>query len=82
MAKLTVEIPDALISQVNLRGYSLEAVLSEALTSFLSSPQNIIHTRTWQLCGNFTINTHSDSSNLEEITNYAEQIDDVIYQEF
>jgi hypothetical protein len=57
MAKLAIEIPDTLVSQVKAAGYSLEAVLLKALTQYLANglpPQNITQTRTWELCGRFS----------------------------
>jgi len=91
MAKLMIEIPDELVSQVTSAGYSLEAVLLKALTQYLANgllPQNMTQTLTWQLCGRFTISEAASASPLcevshpEAITNDAEQVDDVLYQGF
>ena len=81
MAKLTVNIPDELVSQVTSAGYSVESVVLKALIQYLAnglSSQDIKQTRTWQLCGNFTV---ADAHETES-TNYAEQVDDVLYQGF
>lgn len=91
MAKLTIEIPDGLVSQVTSAGYSLEAVLLKALTQYLANglpPQNMTQTRTWQLCGGFAISEAASASPLSEVShpeaiaNDAEQLDDVLYQWF
>ncbi|MGF1675341.1 MAG: hypothetical protein ACFCUV_16900 [Rivularia sp. (in: cyanobacteria)] len=80
MAKLTIDIPDELVSQVKSTGYPIEAVLLKALTQYLANnlvSKSITETRTWQLCGHFTVSKNTD---VTEITNYAEQVDDVLYQ--
>lgn len=91
MAKLTIEIPDGLVSQVRAAGYSLEAVLLKALTQYLANglpPQDMTQTRTWQLCGRFAVSEAASTSPSSEdthpatTTNYAEQVDDVLYQGF
>jgi antitoxin (DNA-binding transcriptional repressor) of toxin-antitoxin stability system len=41
-------------------------------------PQSIPETQTWHLCGSFTTNHLLDHT--EVSTNYAEQIDDVLYR--
>lgn len=91
MAKLTIDIPDELVSQVKSTGYSIEAVLLKALTQYLANnlgSKSIIETRTWQLCGRFAVsettsmNPLSENPDVTEMTNYAEQVDDVLYQGF
>lgn len=91
MAKLTIDVPDGLVSQVTAAGYSLEAILLEALTQYLANglpPQTLTQTRTWQLCGRFTLAEFKPESPLSEvshpgaITNEAERVDDVLYQGF
>jgi hypothetical protein len=81
MAKLIVNIPDELVSQVTSASYSVESVVLKALIQYLANglpSQNIMQTRTWQLCGRFAV---SDAHAIES-TNYAEQVDDVLYQGF
>ncbi|MBE9171460.1 hypothetical protein IQ238_29565 [Pleurocapsales cyanobacterium LEGE 06147] len=91
MTKLTINIPDELIAQVKSTGYSIEEVLLEALTQYLANSlvsKSITETRTWQLCGHFTVcdttsrNLLSENTDVTEMTNYAEQVDDVLYQGF
>ncbi len=89
MARLTVEIPDGLLSQVESAGYSIDAILLKALAQYLANGlpiKDVRQTRTWQLCGRFAvsepISTGSLSEDQTEITNYAEQIDDGLYQGF
>lgn len=91
MAKLTIDIPDELVSKFNSAGHSIEAVLLPALTQYLANSlvsRTITETRTWQLCGQFTVSEATSTSLLSEntdateITNYAEQVDDVLYQGF
>jgi hypothetical protein len=91
MAKLTIDIPDELVSQFNSAGYSIETILLPALTQYLANSlvsRTITETRTWQLCGQFAVSEAKSISLLSEnvgaieITNYAEQVDDVLYQGF
>lgn len=91
MARLTIDIPDGLVHQVTAAGLSLETVLLSALTQYLANglpPQPLTQTRTWQLCGQFTLaefnSNHSSSKSIEptSVTNEAEQVDDVLYQGF
>jgi hypothetical protein len=89
MAKLTIDIPDRLISQATAAGYSLEAIVLEALTHYLANglpPQPLTQTLTWQLCGRFTLaesgDSVSDGSDSGAVTNEAERVDDVLYQGF
>lgn len=89
-AKLTLEIPDDLLDQVKLAGHSVETILLKALTQYLANipPRDIVQTRTWQLCGGFSvsettsINLLSENTDVIDITNYAEQVDDILYQGF
>ena len=82
MARLTLEIPDGLVSQVTSAGYSVESIVLKALIQYLADglpTQDITQTRTWQLCGRFAV---SEAAPAIESTNYAEHVDDVLYQGF
>lgn len=71
MATLTLEIPDDLLNQIKSAGHSIEAILPKALTQYLAdelSSQGIMQTRTWQLCGRFTISEAASAEPLSEDT--------------
>lgn len=60
MAKLTIDLPDNLIEQLELTGVPLKEILSQALVEYLathSAVKDITQTRTWELCGSLTIAT-------------------------
>lgn len=89
MAKLTVEVPDGWISCITAAGHSPEAIVLEALTQYVEGGMEtrvITQTRTWQLCGQFVVAIPKlDAASLQRpegnpVTNYAEQIDDILYQ--
>ncbi len=95
MAKLIVEVPDELMSQVQLAGYSVESILSKALAQYIAnelSSHGTAQSRTWDLCGGFTVaemttltqqpTDEQGMDNKNEGTDYGEHIDDVLYQGF
>lgn len=87
MAKLTVEIPDSLLSQLSETGQPLEEVVLKALQQYIQVTPvvPITQTQTWQLCGALEISAPEAQYVLGQdesgrsITNYAEHIDDVLY---
>lgn len=89
MTKVTVEIPDALVSKLNQAGHPVEDILIKALEQYFQTLEgvrsDITQTRTWQLCGSLEVPipelkcvVGSDEQG-KAITNYAEQIDDLLY---
>lgn len=92
MAKLSIDIPDAVVSQMQLSGDTLETVILKALEEYLghqfshtSEVADITQTQTWQLCGRLSLAEPSleempDAADSKGMTNYAEQVDDVLYQ--
>ena len=92
MAKLSIEIPDAVVHQAQSSGDTIETVILKALNDYLvrqlsdnSEATDITQTQTWQLCGDFLVAESSQDgipgvADLETMTNYTEQIDDVLYQ--
>jgi len=95
MAKLTVEVPDELMNQVRLSGYSAESVLIKALVKYLEDSlpaRDITKTKTWELCGKFSVSESVEKETpsedtpaeivIDEETNYAEQVDDILYRGF
>lgn len=58
MTKVTIEIPEQLISQLEGTGYPLQDIVLKALERYVESVDttfNITKTRTWELCGTFQI---------------------------
>ncbi len=83
MAKLTVDIPDRLVSQVESAGQSVEAVLLKAFTKYVDDElpkRDITKTRTWELRGSFAVAEPEAKGSEAVETNYAEHIDDVLYK--
>jgi hypothetical protein len=88
MARWQIDIPDELISQLDGEGYSVAEAVIKALEHYLhakSSESKRITNDTWQLCGSFTIANPEieyvvgQSENGQPITNYAENVDRVLY---
>ena len=85
MTRLTIEIPDELISQLELTGYSVQDVVVRAIECYVQADLPIItESRTWQLCGSLKVSDPAPEYVVGEqqgkmITNYAEKVDDVLY---
>ncbi|OCQ98496.1 hypothetical protein BCD67_08010 [Oscillatoriales cyanobacterium USR001] len=89
MTRLTIEIPDELMSQIEQKGYPLQEIVVKALERYVEAKEDdfdSIQTRTWELCGAFKVtNPEPDyivgrGEDGEIITNYAENVDQVIYR--
>jgi hypothetical protein len=88
MAKLTLDIPDALLSQLESMGQPIQLVMLKALEQYVQSREKtflLTQTETWQLCGSLNVSeveekyvTGHDEQG-KPITNYAEHIDDILY---
>jgi len=85
MNKVTLEIPDQLMNQLQNQSDSLQNILLKALEAYLAKEQsNLIKTKTWELCGSLEIPNPDPEfiikdQEAELSTNYAEHIDDVLY---
>ena len=85
MNKVTLEIPDQLMNQLQNQSDSLQNILLKALEAYLAKEQsNLIKTKTWELCGSLEIPNRDPEFIIEDqkaelSTNYAEHIDDVLY---
>ena len=56
MNKVTLEIPDQLMNQLQNQSDSLQNILLKALEAYLAKEQsNLIKTKTWELCGSLEI---------------------------
>ena len=80
--QITVDIPDEFLPKIRQTGFSLQEIVAKAVQQYLNGEPNLLQTQTWQLCGKLQISQPQqtntiDISNIE--TNYAEQIDDVLY---
>lgn len=89
MTKLTIDIPDSLMRQVQSAGQSVESILLEALTRYVNNrlPEEVANTgRTLELCGQYSVSEPAPdvaaiaTDELSSRTNYAEQVDDVLYR--
>ncbi len=85
MTKITLEIPDELMSRIDTKQESLQNIFIKALENYLETENpNITQTRTWELCGSLEI-PHPESQFVVEdreagkLTNYAEHIDKILY---
>jgi len=85
MNKVTLEIPDQLMNQLQNQSDSLQNILLKALEAYLAiEPSNLIKTKTWELCGSLEIPNPDPELIIEDqqaelSTNYAEHIDDILY---
>ncbi len=88
MTRLSIEIPDELMSQLENSGYPVQEIVLKALERYIQAEDtaiDITKTKTWELCGAFEVAepaskyvTGEDEQN-QVITNYAENVDDVLY---
>lgn len=87
MAKLTLEIPDPLLSQLEAMGKPLQSIVLQAVEQYIDRQTNlpISQTQTWQLAGSLKV-VHPEPEFIvaqdqqgQPITNYAEGIDQVLY---
>lgn len=88
MTRLTIEIPDELMSQLERTGYPVQDIVVKALERYVHAEDaafEITQTRTWQLWGTFEVSEPAPefivgrNEQGQIITNYAEKVDDVLY---
>lgn len=85
MSQVTLEIPENLMNQLRNKTDSVQNILLKALEEYLIKEEsNITTTQTWKLCGSLEINEPESpfliiNKNGELSTNYAENIDDILY---
>jgi hypothetical protein len=86
MTTLTLEIPDELMLQLQHTGYPVQDLVLKAIETYIQKDNfDITKTRTWELCGTFTVANPEqnyivgadEQGNI--ITNYGENVDDVLY---
>ncbi len=80
--QITIEIPDEMILQLNQTGSSVQELLTQLIQKHIHSKKTLAQTQTWQLCGSLQVNQVNqdlNTHNVDLITNYAENIDDVLY---
>ena len=87
MTKLTIEIPDELMSRLENQGYAVQDIVVKALERYVEAkPSNITQTRTWKMCGTLEVSEPDPKYIVgrdkqgQVITNYAEKVDDVVYR--
>ena len=86
MTKITIEIPDKLLSRLEQKTSPVQDLIIKALENYLETESlEITKTRTWELCGSLEIPNPdpkyiiSQDNQGQSITNYAENIDEVLY---
>lgn len=86
MAKLTLDIPDALLSRLQESGQPVQATVLRAIEQYIHQQAvPITQTDTWKLMGTLEIGDPDPAfvvgqdENGQPITNYAEQVDGVLY---
>lgn len=87
MTTLTVEIPDSLMSRLELAGQPVQDVVLRALEQYVEAESgfSITQTQTWQLCGALEVSEPEaqylvgQDEQGRAVTNYAEYVDDVLY---
>jgi hypothetical protein len=77
--QITIEIPDEMILQLNQTGSSVQELLTQLIQKHIYSKKTLAQTQTWQLCGSLQVNKDLNTHNVDSITNYAENIDDILY---
>jgi len=77
--QITIEIPDEMILQLNQTGSSVQEILTQLIQKHIHSKKTLAQTQTWQQCGSLQVNKDLNTHNVDSITNYAENIDDVLY---
>ena len=86
MTQILLEIPDELISRLQEQKSSVQEIVIKALENYLQTKlPDITKTRTWELCGGLEINQPEpkyiigQDNRGQVVTNYAENIDEIIY---
>jgi hypothetical protein len=86
MSPLTVQLPDHLIAALKTLNTPPQDIIIQALETYLQThptPERVASqippgSRTWELCGKYDL-APSNSPTTNSTTNYAEQIDTVLY---
>jgi hypothetical protein len=80
--QITVDTPDEFLPKIKQTGFSLQEIVAKAVQQYLNSESTLLQTQTWQLCGKLQISQPKET-NIVDVstieTNYAEQIDDILY---
>ncbi len=85
MSKITLEIPEALMNQLQNKSDSIQDILLKALEDYLKREESdITKTQTWNLCGTLEVSNPEPEfivkqSGTEFSTNYAENSDLTLY---
>jgi hypothetical protein len=72
--QVTIEISDEIALQASQIGFSVQEFIMQAIQKHIHQEVALVRTQTWQLCGGLQV-----KKNLDVVTNYAENIDDVLY---
>lgn len=86
MTQITIEIPDELMSRLEQQNSPVQEIVIKALENYIETESiSITKTRTWKLCGSLEVNEPDPKYIIGKdnqdrvITNYAENIDNVLY---
>ena len=72
--QVTIEVSDEVALQANRTSFSVQGFIMQAIQRYIHQEVPLVHTQTWQMCGGLQV-----KNNLDVVTNYAENIDDVLY---
>ncbi len=72
--QVTIEISDEIVLQASQIGFSVQEFIMQAIQKHIHQEIASVRTQTWQFCGGLHVKQNPDV-----VTNYAENIDDVLY---
>jgi hypothetical protein len=86
MTQIMIDIPDELISCLRQQNSSVQEVVIKALENYVQTElSDITKTRTWELCGSLEIAEPDSNYIIKDdnqgkiVTNYAENVDEILY---
>jgi len=80
--QVTIKVSDEVALQANRTGFSVQEFIMQAIQRYIHQEVSLVHTQTWQLCGGLQVKNNLDvtiHSDLDVVTNHAENIDDILY---
>ena len=78
MNTITLEIPDEMLQKLQAQDQSLQDMLLEAINEYLER-KILINSKTWELCGSFSVQSNLEQLSSQQSTNYAENHNQALY---
>ena len=78
MNTITLEIPDEMLQKLQGQDQSLQDMLLEAINEYLER-KILINSKTWELCGSFSVQSNLAQLSSQQSTNYAENHNQDLY---